>query len=212
MDFNFKHSSPLEELSLQNQNPSSISDEQSILKDEAILVVETFKSLDENLKKEVIKSLIENTPQKKVRKREEFEKELKEEAVEIWKKNRNFAMTARVINSKHNKNIDESYVRRYVNESLPVPEITSIKKRVKIMDPRSSFPELEEELLKWFKDMRQRKLLRFLTILKVFILKRRKGSMRHMLLQLFALLMDVLEDFTKEETSLEEWPLTLLQL
>ena len=154
MDFNFKHSSPLEELSLQNQNPSSISDEQSILKDEAKLVVETFKSLDENLKKEVIKNLIENTPQKKVRKREEFEKELKEEAVEIWKKNRNFAMTARVINSKHNKNIDESYVRRYVNESLPVPEITSIKKRVKIMDPRSSFPELEEELLKWFKGMR----------------------------------------------------------
>ena len=212
MDFNFKHSSPLEELSLQNQNPSSILDEQSILKDEAILVVETFKSLDENLKKEVIKSLIENTPQKKVRKREEFEKELKEEAVEIWKKNRNFAMTARVINFKHNKTIDESYVRRYVNESLSAPEITSIKKRVKVMDPRSSFPELEEELLKWFKDMRQRKLLRFLTILKVFILKRRKGSMRHMLLQLFALLMDVLEDFTKEETSLEEWPLTLLQL
>ena len=76
------------------------------------------------------------------------------------------------MNSLHeNLNIDESYIRRWVNDRLTASEIKMIKKKPKQTISKRKFPELEEQLFKWFHGLRLQHLLVTLKLFREEALK-----------------------------------------
>ena len=67
-------------------------------------------------------------------------------------------MTASILNKEQEMQIDESYVRRWIKEDLSSEEIKQTLKKVKITSRKAKFNELEEDLVKWFKSTREKKV------------------------------------------------------
>lgn len=140
-----------------NQQQIDDSDSQGTSADKQQNLVKLFDSLDDNQKQSMILKL-QGSINKNKRKRSTFEEDIKSKCVELWKGNRNFSETARVISQTCDKKIDESYVRRYVKETLTDDEIKQTKKKCKISQSHGKFSEMEEGLLLWFKEKRDKKL------------------------------------------------------
>ena len=141
-----------------DQNASEhFNNEKPSPKDEVVSIVKLFQGLKEDEKATFIKQ-IESVTSTKKRKRAHFDESLRTRAVELWRKNRNYSMTARLINQEFETKVDESYIRRYVDQGLDSKEVKQIKKKGKIVSSSGKFPELEEALLQWFKQKREKKL------------------------------------------------------
>ena len=95
---------------------------------------------------------------KNTKKRKTMDPEIKQKAIKIWKKNRNYSLTASILNKEQEMQIDESYVRRWIKEDLSSEEIKQTLKKVKITSRKAKFNELEEDFVKWFKSTREKKV------------------------------------------------------
>jgi len=67
-------------------------------------------------------------------------------------------LTASILNKEQEMQIDKSYVRRWIKEDLSSEEIKQTLKKVKITSRKAKFNELEEDLVKWFKSTREKKV------------------------------------------------------
>jgi len=122
-------------------------------------IVQDFTTLDESKQKEVVELLQSAMKSSKKRKRDTITPDMKKEAVAEWEKNGNFSMTARILKKKYGlTTIDESYIRRYVEDLLDGSEISKVKKKGKLTDHHQWYPELEASLTSWFRDLRQKKV------------------------------------------------------
>ena len=132
-----------------------------------------FQNLDEQDKQKFLAAVIQK-PSKK-RPRRVFEEEFKVKAVDIWKANGNYLMTADLLSQQlkdlcqaqgqakegdyEEEKIHESYIRRWTEERLSKEEIEAVKKRVKKTKVKQAYPELEQRLTNWFGLQRSKKLV-----------------------------------------------------
>jgi len=124
----------------------------------ADLIFNTFNELDEEDKNKVVEN-IQNSTSSRKRKRTVFEEDFKEKAVNIWKENGNYLMTADELNKgNEGQKVHESYIRRWASEKLAKEEIVQVKKKIKLTKPKVAYPEMEEMLRNWFKIQRENNL------------------------------------------------------
>jgi len=125
-------------------------------------ILTLFNELPDNAKHDVFRILRTNMPiPPSTTKKRKFSDDFQTEAVTLWKSLRNYTLTAEKLNEKYSKEdmkIDESYVRRWVKEQLSEEEIKAILKKVKITKSKQRFPEMEDELMVWFKQERNKKV------------------------------------------------------
>ena len=121
-----------------------------------------FISFNELTKEDQDKVLekIQSSKKSLKRTRTIFEESFKEKAVNTWKENGNYLMTAKILNKDLNddqeKKIHESYIRRWASEKLRKEEINQVKKKVKITKSKVTYPEMGNELLELFKIQREK--------------------------------------------------------
>lgn len=145
-------------------------------------LISKMKELPSAQKTNLLKMLQKDCQTKK-RKRNEYTEDFKRKAVDLWKTNRNYSLTAELLNeqlrsrkekeNEEKKNdaenndeedtekmscIDESYIRRWVSEKLDPDEIKKTLKKVKKSKTKPGFIEMEEELMVWFRKTRESKL------------------------------------------------------